>query len=120
MLLIFYLSSYPAPETAKAAPIYFSHVKVVHIIEYGVLSLLFYLGLSNTIDAKSSKLAIYSVGLSTLYGITDEIHQLFIPSRSASIYDVITDLSGSSLFIFLLFMVLALKNIAKSRNNAIE
>jgi len=33
----------------------------------------------------------------TLYGILDEIHQYFVPGRSADVYDALADASGALL-----------------------
>ena len=35
--------------------------------------------------------------LATLYGVTDEFHQLFVAGRSADRYDVLADCLGASL-----------------------
>jgi len=34
---------------------------------------------------------IIAFTISFLYGISDEIHQYFVPNRSSSVYDVIAD-----------------------------
>ena len=35
--------------------------------------------------------------LTVLYGISDEFHQSFVPSRDASVLDVLADLAGALL-----------------------
>jgi VanZ family protein len=42
------------------------------------------------------------VGLCTLYGISDEVHQSFVPGRDASAGDVAKDFAGASLAAFIL------------------
>ncbi len=38
-----------------------------------------------------------AIVLATLYGITDEFHQLFVPGRSADRYDVLADCIGATI-----------------------
>ena len=40
---------------------------------------------------------IAAIALATLYGVTDEFHQLFVPGRSADRYDVLADCIGATL-----------------------
>jgi len=40
---------------------------------------------------------LLAIVLATLYGVTDEFHQLFVPGRSADRYDVVADCLGASL-----------------------
>jgi VanZ family protein len=38
-----------------------------------------------------------AIVLATLYGVSDECHQLFVPGRSADRYDVLADAVGASI-----------------------
>jgi VanZ family protein len=49
--------------------------------------------------------------LATLYGVTDELHQLFTPRRSCDFYDVVADAVGG-----LLGAVLAAALVARRRD----
>ena len=40
---------------------------------------------------------VAAIILATLYGVTDEFHQLFVPGRSADPYDVLADFVGASI-----------------------
>ena len=40
--------------------------------------------------------AALAIVLATLYGVTDEFHQLFVPGRTADRYDVLADFLGAS------------------------
>ena len=40
---------------------------------------------------------VVAIVVATLYGVTDEFHQLFVPGRSADRYDVLADCLGASL-----------------------
>ena len=95
MAAIFIMSSFPAPEPAKQVPIFFE-IKIVHIVEYGILCALIIFALLNTTKAPLGQLLVFAVLLTVLYGISDEIHQSFIPSRTARWQDVVANLTGSS------------------------
>ena len=43
---------------------------------------------------KASKEKFLSVVLSILYGVFDEIHQVFVPGRSAGFFDIFVDSVG--------------------------
>lgn len=84
MALIFYLSSIPLefPEIIdRLDPTKFS----LHVIEYSVLGFLL-LNLN-----KNFRLSIL---IGTFYGISDEIHQYFVPFRAMSFFDVLADVIG--------------------------
>ncbi len=93
-VLIFVLSSLPEPPLA--GPEIPSLDKILHTIEYAVLGFLLARGLRN------SRLRFSPVGfiilaalLGTLYGVSDEFHQHFVPNRLASSGDVLFDCVGS-------------------------
>lgn len=43
------------------------------------------------------RLAVFSVGISLLYAISDEIHQYFVPGRACELIDVTVDTMGAVL-----------------------
>jgi VanZ family protein len=40
--------------------------------------------------------AVLAASLATLYGVTDEIHQHFVPPRQAEAFDLLADAAGAS------------------------
>jgi len=44
---------------------------------------------------------ILSVLLSSLYGISDEIHQYFVPYRDADLIDVLADMLGGIMGVYI-------------------
>ena len=78
--------------------------KLAHLIEYGVFSFLlvraFYFMKTPSVLKKA---IILTVVLSIIFAAADEIHQIFIPGRFASLNDFWADLGGIFLsqFIFL-------------------
>lgn len=99
MLAIFIMSSFPAPEPAKQVPI-FLEIKIVHIVEYGLLCALIIFALLNTTKAPLGQLLVFAVLLTVLYGISDEAHQAFNPTRTARWQDITANFIGSSLVSF--------------------
>ena len=98
MGVIFWMSCHPAPESLRKFPIW-GEIKAVHLIEYGMLALLWVWGLQNATQWIWRKAALYSVSITFLWGISDEIHQAFVPGRSAKVSDALTDLLAALLVI---------------------
>ena len=103
-LLIFIQSSHPSPDITPRWP-YID--KVLHFIAYALLGALFLRAFNITRIKHHLKLIIIlSIILSSLYGISDEIHQSFVPYRTADVMDVIADILGSvfGVGVFLLWL----------------
>jgi VanZ family protein len=86
---IFYFSSLSSqPGTAGFAfiPIMY-HFSVFFLINFFLILLI-------TGEKPSSTLILLSVFISIIYAISDEIHQMFVPFRDASLSDVLTDTLG--------------------------
>ena len=62
--------------------------KFLHTIEY----FLFYLLCWKAVPSRHRMLC--SLALTGAYAGSDEIHQLFVPTRSASVFDWLADLAG--------------------------
>ena len=102
-LLIFIQSSYPSPIHAPDLP----HTdKLVHFLGYGLLGILFFRAFG-TLRFNSGVVTRLSIVSSTIYGLSDEIHQYYVPFRSADITDLLADALGSfcGVFFYHLFMV---------------
>ena len=91
--VIFYLSSLPG---ATYFPAFFSADKVLHVGEYGILGYLVARALRNY-GLTRKTLFIRAFALCVLYGISDEVHQMFVPHRCPSVIDILADGIGSSL-----------------------
>ena len=89
MLLIFYFSSRTSENImiASAKPSF-----IYHMLEYFVLSFLLFRAFKGY-NVKNAFLL--SILFSTFYGVTDEIHQLFVPGRAFEIKDLFIDFLGS-------------------------
>ena len=98
-LLIFIQSSYPSPESVPDWP-YID--KLLHIAVYALLGALLLRAFGSLRIKNNVKLVmILSILLSTLYGISDEIHQYFVPFRNADLIDVFANLLGSIIGVYI-------------------
>jgi VanZ family protein len=96
MALIFYMSSKPAPNELRCIPI-IAKLKVVHIIEYGILYLLLWYAIIKTTTYNKLEAFALALTITVLYGLTDEFHQIFVAGRTASLMDVVADGVGGVL-----------------------
>lgn len=82
--------------------------KLAHFTEYIILGILFLNVLKdyNNIDIK---LVIITILFCFSYAISDEVHQLFIQSRSGKFTDVLIDTLGSSIGVIIYYLILKRK-----------
>lgn len=88
MVIIFVLSGRESVQVADEPILNFLFFKTLHVIEYAVLFILYFRALKN-------KAAAFFLTL--LYAATDEIHQMFVPTREGKFRDVIIDAIGATL-----------------------
>jgi len=98
MGLLFYLSSIPnAPQ-----PFTFDFGdKISHALAFGFLACLLVFARLPYRTGSISRAALIT-GIVLIYGITDEIHQSFVPGRNASVGDVVADGIGGLVAAFFL------------------
>ncbi|TDL79020.1 VanZ family protein [Peribacillus frigoritolerans] len=94
MILIWILSSMPADAIINT-PFSFDRLmkESLHLIEFGILYWLIALAFAAH-QSWTVKASILAAGVSILYGATDEIHQYFVPYRSATVIDLVKDTIG--------------------------
>ena len=95
--MIFYLSSQSHPEE-QLPSLVFEEVsdKVLHAVEYGILSLLCYRAFRWGVSGQvASHALLFAIVAASLYGITDEVHQLFVPFRESGWQDWLADTIGA-------------------------
>jgi VanZ family protein len=88
--LIFWLSSRPSPEAIRWIPI-IAKLKLVHIIEYGILYGLLWYAITRTTSLNKIEVFALALTLTVLYGLTDEFHQIFVCGRTCRFADVAAD-----------------------------
>lgn len=102
--MIFIQSSFPSNKFPDVEFEFFD--KLIHLLLYAVLFLLFVYSLKN--QNKYIKLKQYAPAFSLLftvfYGASDEIHQLFVVNRSCDLYDWLADSAGA-LLVFLILII---------------
>ena len=96
MALIFYLSSLPHPD--EQLPKFLFETlgdKVLHAIEYAVLAVLAYRAFRRAAGPYAARYAVvFAAGAASFYGVTDEVHQAFVPFRTATWLDWVADTAG--------------------------
>ncbi|MEE2612835.1 MAG: VanZ family protein [Acidobacteriota bacterium] len=70
---------------------------VAHALQYAVLAALLLRGLAGARwRGVGVRVAALAVLLATLYGVTDEAHQWFVPGRTAEVTDLVADALGAA------------------------
>jgi len=92
MALIFFVSARPLPGSVQGMPDWTTHVAA-----YAVMGLLMARAVSGGRRLVTAREAVLALTLSTAYGVSDEIHQAFVPERNADVRDAVSDLVGSVL-----------------------
>ena len=69
--------------------------KLVHLILYAGFGILLYYTLKNSSNPTLCNHAmLFAIIIGTVYGASDEFHQLFVPGRTASFWDLAADSTG--------------------------
>jgi VanZ family protein len=96
---IFFLSAQSHPED-QLPSFLFKYVsdKVLHAVEYGILSLLCYRAFRWAAGpAVARQAVVLAIVTASVYGLTDEVHQSFVPLRESSWQDWLADTVGATL-----------------------
>ncbi len=91
--MIFFLSSLSGfPEEI---PSFAGFDKIIHFFEYYIFGCLLYRWFSSTSRHSGRRKAFWmTLAIGTLYALTDEWHQSFVPERHASLWDAAVDAAG--------------------------
>jgi len=95
--LIFYLSAQSHPEDQLPSFLFKDfNDKVLHAVEYAGLGGLCYRAFRWSLSREVSLPALlFAIVTASLYGMTDEAHQFFVPFREASWQDWLADTIGA-------------------------
>ena len=108
---IFYMSSQSHPEEHLPLVTHFSD-KVLHVVEYAVLGALCYRALRVSRHDFWRRQAIpLAILFASMYGISDEIHQSFVPFREPSWLDWVADTIGGMVGATAMHWVMGLKSV---------
>ena len=97
--VIFYLSAQSHPED-QLPSFLLKDVsdKVLHAVEYGILSLLCYRAFRWAAGpAVARQAVVLAIVTTSVYGVTDEVHQAFVPLRESSWQDWLADTIGATI-----------------------
>jgi VanZ family protein len=90
--------------------------KLAHVSEYAVLAVLLYRAVVHTtLKGRRALSAALVLVLCAAYAASDEFHQSFVPSRTASVRDVMIDICGATLAL-ILYWSIATRRIIASRS----
>jgi len=93
--VIFALSSIQQITVAEFFIWDFAAKKVAHLTEYAVLYALFL--------RATEKNWVLSFVMTMVYAASDEIHQSYVPGRTAAVYDLAFDFSGASISAYIIW-----------------
>jgi VanZ family protein len=90
--------------------------KLAHVSEYAVLAVLLYRAVVHTtLKGRRALSAALVLVLCAAYAASDEFHQSFVPSRTASVRDVMIDICGAILAL-ILYWSIATRHVIASRS----
>jgi VanZ family protein len=108
-VMIFLVSAIPSLSPARFGLVL--EDKVLHFIEFSILSFLLFLAFSTSGNAFIKKhIFILSSIVGIVYAISDEIHQSFVPGRSCEFLDFVADSLGIVLVQIVLWLYLRKKS----------
>jgi len=97
-LVIYTLSSQPG---LGVPPLFFGQDKALHALVFGILGFLVAGALAPAANQIRRRHILMAVGLVAAYGVLDEIHQHFVPGRMPDVFDVMADLGGGMVGVWL-------------------
>ncbi len=104
--LVRVLVGHPLP-AAQFGELHFLIRKAGHVTEYAILSALLFRALRGEGPLRwSGRWATAAIALAAAVGAFDEWHQMFVPSRTASPWDVLIDSGGAALAQIIIRVVL--------------
>jgi len=103
-VVIFYLSSltFEGVNTGSGGSLL---AKIYHVCAFFFLAAFLLISL---VKGKHKRFSLLAVLLAVLYGVSDEIHQLFVPGRYGSVLDIGYDSVGI-VFAFMVYTIVLLK-----------
>lgn len=111
--LVLWLFPHTSPETL--AIIHFITRKIAHFSEYAILAFL-----AARAFRTSRRWFLICVALIVVYALLDEYHQMFVPSRTPSIYDSFIDMAGGLTALLVIRKRSLKRSLTQRRGSATE
>jgi VanZ family protein len=107
-VLIFTLSSIPYAQS----PFNFRMSdKLLHLLVYLFFSILLFFAFHTSIRPFWQRNAyLFSLIIGVIYGLSDELHQGFVPGRQKDVFDFLSDLIGVLLGLFIIYLSLKFRS----------
>ncbi|HXG24630.1 MAG TPA: VanZ family protein [Chthonomonadales bacterium] len=108
-----------APDLAASlTPVQWEHVervirKAAHLFEYAVLMLLAVRAIQYGRPHLRTRSVLIAFVITALFAVTDEIHQSFVPSRTALPTDVLIDITGATIATVLLLIWVGIRHVER-------
>lgn len=77
--------------------------KLAHFIEYAIFAAIAFRSFTRLFPDNPEKAFLYSALFLSLFALSDEIYQHFVPGRHSTLADFLADVGGSFLVLFLLY-----------------
>jgi VanZ family protein len=106
MGLIFVLSAQSGLRVSEDASVDAPFRVVAHLGTYAILGGLLLFALTARMPL-AVHVAVLAFGLAVVYGVTDEVHQAFVPARTGEISDVVADSIGAALGVTFTWWILS-------------
>jgi VanZ family protein len=112
-LTLVILTSVPLSNAAKSGYI----DKIQHFGAYGLLTFILYFAIyfQNQILIFKKHTTFFTMFFAFTFGLLNEIHQLFIPTRTFSKFDLLANLLGSILMVIVINLTLRILKLIKIR-----
>ncbi|MBI4535110.1 MAG: VanZ family protein [Ignavibacteriae bacterium] len=103
-LIIFVTSSIPSDELPKLDIFRFD--KLIHSVVFFVFCALTHRAIrfQDKLPRLAKHQLVFSVVITVIYGLLDEIHQYFVPGRQSSVIDLSADALGGLLYVGLVWL----------------
>ncbi len=82
-------------------PLFPGQDKVLHALVFAILGFLVAGTLLPAVHQTRKRHIVMAIGLIAAYGMLDEVHQHFVPGRMPDVLDVLADISGGILGVWL-------------------
>ncbi|MFC1968802.1 VanZ family protein [Chloroflexota bacterium] len=102
MAVIYYFSTLPEAMTPGR---YVIPDKISHAGEYCILAFFIFIALGRMTRLRFAASSGIIIGWVTIFGISDEIHQLFVPTRHFDLLDLAADVGGATFLMLILWLL---------------